>query len=859
MYELQRKAAKFMSYQSSRKNDASDTAAANEPDDADIWGEADSDTNLQLEMGSDGMQTVKAGTLNKLVERLTHDKISDLTFMKTFITTYQSFTSPDMLLTKLIQRYHVPKKEGSTVSAQPIQLRVCSCLKFWIETHYPDFDEKMSERLKAFIKNSVEKDGHKLLASQLKQVTAHKAELEGPANFVRELSSPGDSKVPIDGMLHSHMFLLYSVEEIAKQMTLADFSLYQALQPVELLNQSWNKEKLRYRAPNLLALIDRFNSIGAWVSSIICWEESFELRRKKMKRVYQLNKELRKLKNFFAVAAVSAGLNTTAVHRLTHTKQALPKDLLAAQEELEELMKPDGSYKNYRHCIHTINPPCVPFLGVYLRDLVFIEDGNPDFTETGLINFTKRRATHEVIMELQQYQQQIYKFPQVEPLFTYMATLPFSGEEERYKLSLIFEPRNTTLETLMTREKHVKMYRSEIKSAKKPTLTSSRRESSVFFTGKSKISATIFLTASMVADSANVKKLLQKRGVDSVEVIDVDSNADWRDFVFFLTLGRSTLPQVFLNDSAVGSFEQVLELDQKGLLEERVKSMLPLTHRFPPSCRQPMPQELLFVLPEILRKTWKADLEKLSKALSSDTHTLSVLQITLSTPTNLVVVATVGPSSTLNPDGSVSIKGDAANGTQMMGAVCVTEQRQLIVDDMTQDIRFKNNIDCLKHGFRVYYGVPWVCGHSAGTVEALEREAGILKADHVAQLQQLAEKVQVDLDDYRNRFSMSTHEPGKARSSSMERQTGGVSFRGLSPMRSKASKEGTAESPARTSTPPPVGGSASMSALSPVLSAVSSASSPPPSASSISGGSAEPGLTSSSVPSPRGGLTIDTA
>ena len=95
------------------------------------------------------------------------------------------------------------------------------------------------------------------------------------------------------------------------------------------------------------------------------------------------------------------------------------------------------NYKNFRAYLHNVNPPCIPYLGVYLTDLTFIEDGNKDNLPDGLnINFMKRQRLAEVIAEIQTYQNTPYCLEEVGFIRDYLLNAESLPEEQCYKLSL---------------------------------------------------------------------------------------------------------------------------------------------------------------------------------------------------------------------------------------------------------------------------------------------------------------------------------------------------------------------------------------------------------------------------------------
>eukprot|EP01132_Coremiostelium_polycephalum_P002919 gene2919-3637_t len=393
-------------------------------------------------------RSIKSATLNQLILKLTNEANTELKFVKTFIATYRSFTNPETFLQKLIQRYYTPNiKNVSPYTFRqsiqlPIQLRVLNVLRMWVEQNQRDFDPEMYKTVTLFL-GSTRKNGHGQFSDLiLKRFTTKiKEKLEYPVTPI--------PKPKIFWMKYSSEYIFkLDANDIAEQLTLMDFDTYKSIEEIELINQAWSKPDQKSKTPNVFAMVNRFNSMSSFVSWSILRERDIKIRAKMMLKMIKICIYLSKLNNFNGLLAFLSGLTVSSVYRLTHTKSFIPKQYQKKLETLCKLLDTHKSHKFYRDTIHSTSPPLIPYLGIYLTDLTFIEDGNRDEMR-GLINFKKRELIFTTLMEIQQYQQQSYNIKSLPDVIQFLYEIPVVENKKKFEdylheQSLLLEPRDCT-------------------------------------------------------------------------------------------------------------------------------------------------------------------------------------------------------------------------------------------------------------------------------------------------------------------------------------------------------------------------------------------------------------------------------
>ncbi len=421
-----------------------------------IWEEEeDNPSNIILKPveNDPGLEQVTAGTLNKLVERLTKDKGLAAKFRDTFLLTYRSFTTPDRLLEKLRQRYNVPvvdpNSEDEAATRKAIQLRVVNVVRHWLESAFFDFNDSLVTKLTEFIKE-IERHFEQLgktLRATLQRKLDGVSKSHGLLFEEKHFSEPPpDPIVPRELFFPNRLSLNIIDElELARQLTIQTWKVFARIKPVELQNQAWNKKK--HTAPNVIAITDLFNTFSGHVAYSILSTERLVDRAKVMARYVKLADCLRGLSNFHMLMAVVAAFSNAAVTRLKVTKDELGQKTQQLMAGYMELMSSDNNYQLYRAALKEAGSPCIPFVGVTLTDLTFIEDGNKNNTGH-LINFHKRQLVGNQIQMIQQHQQSAFNLAEVYQIQTLLKNLKTVDENELWRMSKEREPKGADKKSL---------------------------------------------------------------------------------------------------------------------------------------------------------------------------------------------------------------------------------------------------------------------------------------------------------------------------------------------------------------------------------------------------------------------------
>ncbi|XP_054128546.1 ras-specific guanine nucleotide-releasing factor 1 isoform X3 [Melozone crissalis] len=318
--------------------------------------------------------------------------------------------------------------------------RVLNVLRHWVSKHSQDFEtnEELKFRVIGFLEEVIHDP--ELLTQERKAA----------ANIIRTLTQedPGDNQITLEEVVQmaegvkAEPFENHSALEIAEQLTLLDHLVFKKIPYEEFFGQGWMKLEKNERTPYIMKNTKHFNDVSNLIASEIIRNEDIAARASAIEKWVAVADICRCLHNYNAVLEITSSLNRSAIFRLKKTWLKVSKQTKALIDKLQKLVSSEGRFKNLREALKNCDPPCVPYLGMYLTDLAFIEEGTPNYTEDGLVNFSKMRMISHIIREIRQFQQTSYKIEHQPKVTQYL--LDQSGvmdEESLYEASLRIEPK----------------------------------------------------------------------------------------------------------------------------------------------------------------------------------------------------------------------------------------------------------------------------------------------------------------------------------------------------------------------------------------------------------------------------------
>ncbi|KAK3766068.1 hypothetical protein RRG08_002305 [Elysia crispata] len=342
----------------------------------------------------------------------------------------------------------VMKKRESVISTAAT-MRVLNVLKHWVSKHQQDFesDPELKSQVVDLLEEMVVNTNllpteHKAAASILRTISKEPSP-EKRVDLTQLLLPPTQpSKDNLDTL---------SALDIAEQLTYLDHQIFIAIRSEELLSQAWMKPNKCHKAQHVLLVSKRFNEVSRLVVSEIVSRGNMQDRVACIEKWAAIADICRCMHNYNGVLQICAAFVNSSVYRLKKTWEKLSKQNRQMIERLQNLVSSEGRFKNMRDALHRCDPPCIPYLGMYLTDLSFIEEGTPNVTEDGLVNFSKMRMIAHVIREIRLFQQTSYKIEHHPRVTSYLLDPSrLLDEDQTYKASLGIEPKQSRLSVIST-------------------------------------------------------------------------------------------------------------------------------------------------------------------------------------------------------------------------------------------------------------------------------------------------------------------------------------------------------------------------------------------------------------------------
>lgn len=215
-------------------------------------------------------------------------------------------------------------------------------------------------------------------------------------------------------------FMKTPAEDIASQLTLLDIPVFKAITEHELVSIAWNTSRKQALTPNVVAFTRRFNQVSFWVVEEILLastkrpqmvgsnkssgrgvaEAEAKLRADIIIHFIRISKKLFDLNNLHSCYAIVSALNSSPIYRLSKTWSCVSKKEKLVFDTLAKVFNDEANFENLRAHCSRVSLPCIPYLGMFLRDLVYVDIAHPKNSTGHGLNGNHRDVKMDSILKI---------------------------------------------------------------------------------------------------------------------------------------------------------------------------------------------------------------------------------------------------------------------------------------------------------------------------------------------------------------------------------------------------------------------------------------------------------------------------
>ena len=198
----------------------------------------------------------------------------------------------------------------------------------------------------------------------------------------------------------------WSPEDIGNKLAQVTESLLNKIKPRELYKGIYLKKDKEKTSPNIVKCINSFNKLTSFIIEDILSYSTPKLRARSYEKWVQICDYCKSNKNYNDCIAIFSALNNYIITGLNLTLKEIKYKTKGIFEQIKIFCSVEGNYKNIRNDMNLCEQRgenFIPYLGMLLRDINFLEESNKYINERGCVNMDKIEKINSLLEKYFKY------------------------------------------------------------------------------------------------------------------------------------------------------------------------------------------------------------------------------------------------------------------------------------------------------------------------------------------------------------------------------------------------------------------------------------------------------------------------